>query len=173
MKVKETTEASLILVAGVGNIFLGDDGFGIEVVRRLAEQRLPDEVRVRDFGIRCLDLTYALLDRRYATILVDATRRGGVPGTLYTMEPDMEALSAQAKEEISLETHGMNLMKVLGSVRALGGELPRMLLVGCEPETFGPEEGQIGLSEPVQAAVDEAVRVVQSLIAQLLEGFSR
>ena len=158
-----------ILIAGIGNIFLGDDGFGSEVARRLAGKSFPDEVRVVDFGIRGFDLAYALMDGFDVTIFIDATSRGGEPGTIYTIEPDLGELNGLDGQQMMVETHGMNPMKVLSMVKTMGGEFKRILLVGCEPETLGPEEGQLGLSEPVTAAVDEAVRVVESLVTVILK----
>jgi hydrogenase maturation protease len=153
-----------ILVACIGNIFLGDDGFGVEVARRLAGRPLPEGVRVVDYGIRGLDLAYALLDGSEVTIFVDATPRGGTPGTIYVIEPDLdEVLNAEAM----VEAHGMNPMNVLRLVVSMGGTLERILLVGCEPATLGGEEGAMGLSEPVLAAVDEAVATIESLVATL------
>src|ERR1044072_5826255 len=146
-----------ILIACIGNIFMGDDGFGVEVARELATRTLPDEVRLVDFGIRGFDLTYALLDGYDVTIFVDATSRGEAPGTLYTIEPDLDELGDLAPEEMMVEPHGMNPMKVLAMVKSMGGEFKRILLVGCEPETLGGEEGQMGLSEPVEAALDEEI----------------
>lgn len=157
-----------ILVAGIGNIFLGDDGFGCEVLRRLQTETWPDGVRVVDFGIRGFDLAYALLDGYDFTILVDATPRGGTPGSLYTIEPELDELNSLKAESMMVETHGMNPMKVLAMVKSMGGEFKRILLVGCEPATLGPEEGQMGLSEPVEGAVDEAARIVKSLVAEAL-----
>lgn len=162
------TEAPRILIVGIGNIFLGDDGFGCEVLRRLAGRAWPKEVRAVDFGIRGFDLAYALMDGYDVTIMVDATPRGGQPGTLYTIEPDLNELESIDAQGMMVETHGMNPMKVLAMVKAMGGEFKRLLLVGCEPQTFGPEEGQMGLSEPVEAAVDEAVGIVESLVAKIL-----
>ena len=158
-----------ILIAGIGNIFLGDDAFGSEVARRLAGRELPDEVRVVDFGIRGFDLAYALLDGYEVTIFVDATPRGGEPGTLYTIEPDLNELDNLDAEGMMVETHGMNPMKVLGMVKSMGGHFKRILLVGCEPAPLRSEDGHMGLSEPVQAAVDEAVKVVESLVREILE----
>ena len=159
-----------ILIAGIGNIFLGDDGFGSEVARQLASRNLPGDVCVVDFGIRGFDLAYALMDGYEVTIFVDATPRGGEPGTLYTIEPDLGELAEIDARAAMVEPHGMNPMKVLAMVKAMGGEVKRILLVGCEPATFGPEEGQLGLSEPVAAAVGEAVRLVESLVTEILEG---
>ncbi len=158
-----------ILIAGIGNIFLGDDAFGSEVARHLLlSRKLPDEVRVVDFGIRGLDLAYALLDGYDVTILVDATPRGGEPGTLYTIEPDLSELDDLDEQGMMIETHGMNPMKVLGMVKSMGGEFKRILLVGCEPEQLDAEE-RMGLSEPVAAAVDEAVDLVESLVTKILK----
>ncbi len=153
-----------ILVAGVGNIFLGDDGFGVEVARRLAGRPLPTGVRVVDFGIRGMDLTYALLDGYEAVILVDATARGGSPGTLYVLE---ETLDPQPG---FVETHGMTPQKVLALARELGGELPCLRVVGCEVGPLGAEEElTVGLSPAVDEAVEPAVAMVESLVKELLE----
>jgi hydrogenase maturation protease len=160
-----------ILVAGIGNIFLGDDGFGVEVVRRLATRRLPDSVRLVDFGIRGFDLALALLDGYDAAILIDATPRGGQPGTLYVIEPDPEVPHQDDPPEMTLATHGMDPVKVLRLVLAMGGNLNRVLVVGCEPAALEPDaDGQIGLSESVHAAVDEAIRLVESLVADITTG---
>jgi hydrogenase maturation protease len=160
-----------VLIAGVGNIFLGDDAFGVEVVRRLARRDLPDGVRVVDFGIRGLDLTYALLDDIEAVILVDATPRGGRPGTLYVLEPETSASPEPEVTDLMIATHGMDPTKVLRLAAALGGQVERLLLVGCEPATVGSEEDMaMGLSEPVRAAVDEAVPLIESLVTRVLRG---
>ena len=143
---------SRILVACVGNIFLGDDGFGVEVARRLAERQLPPEVTVKDFGIRGFDLAYALMEPHELVILVDACSRGGEPGSIYLIEPDAVEASAPSAGP-GVEGHGMNPMSVLRMVASMGGAAPRMLIVGCEPADLGPEEGQLGLSETVEAAV--------------------
>jgi hydrogenase maturation protease len=151
-----------VLVAGIGNIFLGDDAFGVEVVRRLAERALPDGVQVVDFGIRGFDLANALMDSDGTAVLVDATPRGGEPGTLYLLEASVDS------GEPAIEPHGMDPATVLRLVQALGGRPPRVLVVGCEPAAFGlDEEGQMGLSPPVAAAVDEAVHMIESLVSKL------
>ncbi len=156
-----------ILVAGLGNIFLGDDAFGCEVVKRLGGRTWPDNVRVVDFGIRGFDLAYALLDGYDVTIFIDATPRGQEPGTLYTIEPELDEIESNDGPGAMVETHGMNPMKVLTMVKSMGGQFKRILLVGCEPATFGPEEGQMGLSPPVEAAVEQAVVVVESLVEEV------
>jgi hydrogenase maturation protease len=155
-----------VLIAGIGNIFLGDDAFGVEVARRLANRKLPERVKVVDFGIRGFDLAYALLDRFDLTILVDACPRGGAPGTLYVIEPDLNVSAQDAAEagETTVDAHSMNPMNVIRMARSMGGDLKRILLVGCEPLTLGPEEGAMGLSEPVGAMVEEAANRIESLV---------
>jgi hydrogenase maturation protease len=156
-----------ILVAGIGNIFLGDDAFGVEVAQRLARRPLPGGVRVVDYGIRSFDLAFALLDERDLTILVDALPRGGAPGTLYVVEPDLDALDAPGAAQV--EAHVMNPLVVLQLVRSMGGRPKRVLVVGCEPDPGTlDDEGQMGLSAPVEAAIDEAVGLVESLVAREL-----
>ncbi|MGH9514395.1 MAG: hydrogenase maturation protease [Terriglobales bacterium] len=151
-----------VLVACVGNVFLGDDAFGVEVAKRLAGRPLPAGVSVTDFGIRSYDLAYALMNDWDLKILVDALPRGGNPGTIYVMEPEVPSNVSQE----ALDAHSMNPVAVLQLVGALGGEVGRLLVVGCEPETVEPSaEGEMGLSGPVDAAVEEAVRVIEGLIA--------
>jgi hydrogenase maturation protease len=157
-----------ILVAGIGNIFLGDDAFGVEVARRLSGRELPQGVRVTDFGIRGYDLAYALLDGYETTILVDACPHGEPAGTLYVIEPDLENLGGP--EEGAVEAHSMNPLNVLRLAQSMGGPLKRILLVGCEPGTLGPEEGQMGLSEAIEAAVDDAVKLVEGVVGKILSG---
>jgi hydrogenase maturation protease len=161
------TQKPAILVAGIGNIFLGDDAFGVEVVRRLADLRLPESVRVVDFGIRGFDLAYALQDGYETTILVDACPHGEAPGTLYVIEPDLKALDGP---QTVVDTHAMNPMNVLRMARAMNIKVKNVLLLGCEPETLGGEEGQMGLSAAVEAAVDHAVKLLESIINRLLNG---
>ena len=158
-----------ILVAGIGNIFLGDDAFGVEVARRLSTRELPQAVKVTDFGIRGYDLAYALLDGYDTTILVDACPRREPAGTLYVIEPDLKDLGGLDEQQGAVEAHSMNTLNVLRLATAMG-PIKRVLLVGCEPATLGPEEGKMGLSEPIEAVVDEAVRMVESLIEKILSG---
>lgn len=153
-----------ILVAGIGNIFLGDDAFGVEVLDRLLRRPLPQGVCAADFGIRSYDLAYALMEEWDLVILVDALPRGGQPGTLYTLEP---MLAVGEAVEPSLDAHTMNPVAVLRLVSALGGKVGKLLVVGCEPARLEPDElGNIVLSEKVSAAVDEAVRMIEELIAR-------
>ena len=154
-----------ILVAGIGNIFLGDNAFGVEVVWRMSRHTLPENVCVADFGIRGMDLAYALLGGYEAAILIDAAPRGGDPGTLYVIEPEE---TESGLEPALLEAHSMNPMRVLDMARALGGCPKRVLVVGCEPLTLGDEiEGAMGLSAPVEAAVDRAIAMVESLVSRI------
>jgi hydrogenase maturation protease len=164
------TETKKILIAGIGNIFLADDGFGVEVANRLTNQSFPSGVRVTDFGIRGLDLAYALMDGYETTILLDAYPGEGEPGTLFVIEPDLKDLNAPGMQHGFVEPHAMNPVNVLRMAASMGGQLKRVLVVGCVPATLGPEEGQMGLSAPVAAAVDEAVKLVESLVARVLAG---
>jgi hydrogenase maturation protease len=147
------------LVAGIGNVFLGDDGFGVAVVNRLAGRPSRPGVRVVDFGIRSVDLAFALLDAYDQVILIDALPRGGPPGTLYVLEPD--ALAAAEP----IEGHSLNLAQALGWVRAMGGTRAAIRIVGCDPAVI-PADGDVavGLSPPVLAAVDRAAALVDDLL---------
>ena len=150
-----------ILVAGVGNIFLGDDGFGVEVAQSLSKRQLPETVTVKDFGIRGFDLAYALLDPWDGVIVVDALPRGEAPGTLYVIEPDRSGAG-----EADINPHGMDPVRVLNLAASMGTISARVLVVGCEPQDFGDElEGRMGLSSSVQAAVEEACNTVVELAA--------
>jgi hydrogenase maturation protease len=152
-----------VLVAGIGNVFLRDDAFGVEVSRRLIQRALPPGVVVKDFGIRSYDLAYALMEDWNLVILVDALSRGGDPGTLYLFEPDMRT----AEEMPSLDAHTMSPENVLQLVRALGGKIRRLFVVGCEPEILqADEEDQFGLSASVHAQLEEGVRMVEELIVR-------
>jgi hydrogenase maturation protease len=170
----ESASLPRILIAGIGNIFLGDDAFGVEVARRLATREWPANVRVTDFGIRGYDLAYALLDGYDTTILIDACPRGEPAGTLFVIEPNVNELGSAGSgssedQHIAVEAHSMNPLNVLRLAASMG-PLKRVLLVGCEPGTLGPEEGQMGLSAPVEAAIDEAVKLVESMVSKLLNG---
>ena len=171
-----TVPAKRILVACVGNIFLGDDGFGVEVAQRLARKTYPAGVKVVDFGIQGLSLAHALLEEYDTLVLVDAIMRGQRPGTLYLIEPDLGGLDPEkgaAAGQVALDSHSMDPFKVLSYARALGAKPISTLLVGCEPAPMGDGddeylEMEMGLSEPVWAAVEEAVKMVDELIARLV-----
>ena len=154
-----------VLVAGIGNIFMADDGFGVEVARRLGERALAPGVEVVDFGIRGMDLVYALGEGYDAAVFVDAIPRGGAPGTLYLIEPELGGT------EPTLDVHGMDPVKVLVLARELGPVPERVLVVGCEPQvrmTGDEEDVVVALSPPVLAAVDEAVAMVESVVEDLI-----
>ena len=174
MHTPESAPAHL-LVACVGNIFLGDDGFGVEVARRLAGRRYPAGVEVVDFGIRGVELAYTLLDGCETLVLVDAVPRGGPPGTLYLIEPEMPKNGTTVREEsggVAVDAHNMDPMKVLAFARTLGAMPGRVLLVGCEPGQLAGKDDDLelrmGLSEPVRAALDEAVNMIDSLVDRLI-----
>jgi hydrogenase maturation protease len=156
-----------ILIAGIGNIFLGDDGFGVEVVKELSSRDLPVGVRVVDFGIRGFDLVYALQDGYETTILVDAFPHGQTPGTVSLIEPDLTKLDGT--DESMVDAHGMDPLRVLKMAKAMNGDLKKVLLVGCEPATFGGDEGRMGLSEPVRAAIADAAQMVLSVTERILQ----
>lgn len=149
--------AARILIAGIGNIFLGDDGFGPEVLRHLAGR---NDVRATDYGISGMHLAYDLLDGWDALVLVDAVPNRGSPGTVHVFEADHESPDAPA----GLDAHSMDPAAVFAGVRALGGTPPRTIVVGCEAADVA--EG-IGLSDAVRAAVPEAVAAVESAVAML------
>ena len=172
LELQAKTQRPTVLIAGIGNIFLGDDAFGVEVARRLANRKLPERVKLVDFGIRGFDLAYALLDGFDVTILVDACPRGGTPGTLYVIEPDLNVNLQDSAEagQTSVDAHSMNPMNVIRMAKSMGGELKRILLVGCEPLTLGPQEGTMGLSEPVAKMVEEAANRIESLVETIQHG---
>ena len=158
-----------VLVAGLGNIFLGDDGFGAEVARRLATASLPDWVQVADYGTSGMHLMYDLADGFDTVILIDAAPRGGEPGAVYLLELDpADHRPAQGDAEPGsavspfFDAHGMQPDVVLGMLGVLGGQTHRILVVGCEPAST---DYGIGLSEPVAAAVDTAVTMVTDLVS--------
>ncbi len=160
--------APRILIAGIGNIFLGDDAFGVEVAMRLSRRPMPEGVRVIDFGIRGLDLAYALMDDYHTAILVDAMPRGEAPGTVYTLEIESDPAGAVPGGLVEIDPHGMNPMRVLEMVQSLGGRAGRVLVVGCEPQSLGDqEEGTLGLSAPVEAAVEVAIDVLHRLVEKI------
>jgi len=164
-KATDEAPARRVLVAGIGNVFLGDDGWGVALAGRLAARALPRGVEVVDFGIRGMDLAYAMQDDYHAVVFLDATPRGAPAGTLYVIEPELDGI------EPTIDAHGMDPVKVLALARTLGAEsLPRTLIVGCEPRTrMSAEDEHIvaELTEPVRASLDEAVTVVENLLSEL------
>ena len=158
-----------ILIAGIGNIFLGDDAFGVEVVRSLLKRRLPESVSVKDFGIRGFDLAYALLDPWRTVILIDALPRGEAPGTLFVMEPDLAGMGSSTSPDMAFNAHGMDPARVLNLAASIGSISPEVFIVGCEPLDFGDElEGRMGLSAPVAAVMEDASDMVERLIDRVI-----
>jgi hydrogenase maturation protease len=156
-----------ILVAGIGNIFLGDDGFGSEVARQLIGEGLPPEVDVADFGIRSYDLAYAMMDGYDVTILVDATAHGQTPGTVSLIEPDLNEFDQL--DASTTDAHAMGPTAAFRILNAIGGSGGKFYLVGCEPAILEAEDGRIVLSEQVATAVPRAIALLKSLLANLLE----
>jgi hydrogenase maturation protease len=154
-----------ILVAGIGNVWLGDDGFGGEVVKRLEARELPKGTVVFDFGTGGLDLAYEVMRGYDALVLVDVTRQGGDPGTLYVMEALEQEVEAGIEDGQVLNPHGMDPQTVLRFVKTLGAWPGKVLVVACEPAAVG--EMGFGLSEQVERAVDGAVELVAETIGEL------
>jgi hydrogenase maturation protease len=158
------------LIGGIGNVFLGDDGFGVEVVRRLADRPRHEDVHIADFGIRSIDLAYALLDDYDDVILVDAMPRGEPPGTLYVVEPSSEERQSRQGPTAGLAAHGLVPTQAFALAAALGGDgtaAKRVRIVGCEPAVIPPDGDVIvGLSAPVAAAVERALDLVQELVEE-------
>jgi hydrogenase maturation protease len=158
-----------VLIAGLGNIFLGDDGFGVEVARRLQQLDLPAWVTVADFGIRGVHLAFELFESDYETVIfLDATARGDAPGTVYVIEPEAAVAGTLAGavggNAAVVDGHGMTPETVLALLGSMGGRPRRVLVVGCEPESVA--EG-IGLSPAVALSIWEAVALVLSTIEQM------
>ncbi len=158
-----------ILVAGVGNIFFGDDAYGVEVVGRILRRNaLPPSVDVKDFGIKGLDLAYALSGGYDAAIVIDAAAHGRTPGAVSVIEPPRRA--AGEGEILIASTHGLDPDKVLSLVAAFGASCNRILFVVCEPFDLGGDDGAMGLSEIVAAAVEPSVQLTERLVSSLLRG---
>ncbi len=158
-----------ILIAGIGNIFLGDDAFGVETSRALLKRGLPEGVKVVDYGIRGFDLAFALLGDWDAVILIDALARGGAPGTLYLLEPDLGSAKNPQPEHLAMNPHGMDPVHVIQLAFSLGKVSARIYLVGCEPEDFGDElEGRMSLSTTVQSSIGGAITMIDNLVERIL-----
>jgi hydrogenase maturation protease len=162
--VSRRDRARRVLVAGIGNVFLGDDGFGVEVVGRLDAGSLPDSVDVADYGIRGVHLAYELLDGAYdSVILVDAVPTGEAPGTVSVLEVDPAGVRSETRDApapVPIDGHGMTPTAVLALLANLGGVVDRVLVVGCEPAVV---EERMALSDVVRASVDEAAGLVAEL----------
>ena len=157
--------AKQILVAGIGNAWLCDDGFGGEVAKLLAQRELPEGVHVIDFGSGGLDLAYEVMRGYDALILIDVSRQGSPPGTLYVMEAREEDVEGQIEDGQMLDPHGMDPQTVLRFVKYVGGWPGRIFVVACEPEVV--EDVGLGLSEPVKGSLARAADVVFETITEL------
>ena len=157
-----------ILVAAVGNLWLRDDGFGGAVAKRLRERELPPGVQVADFGTGGLDLAYEVMRGYDALVLVDVSRQGGEPGTLYVMEADPESVETGIEEGDLIDPHAMDPQTVLRFVKSVNGWPGKVIVVACEPAEV--EEVGIGLSPSVEAAVERAVGLVEDTVEELRAG---
>ncbi|HEX5229872.1 MAG TPA: hydrogenase maturation protease [Bryobacteraceae bacterium] len=151
-----------ILIAGIGNIFHRDDAFGVEVVSQL--RSVPENVRVVDFGIRGFDLMLALLEGYDLVVFVDTVQRGGLPGTLYKIEPDVNAIPEATEIGGFSNAHSLDPLSVLSMAKSLGAVAKRILVIGCEPEILEDDTGAIGLSVAVQASVAPAIDMIRAVI---------
>ena len=154
-----------ILVAGVGNAWLQDDAFGGECARRLEQRGVPSGVTVMDFGTGGLDLAYEIMRGYDALVIIDASRRGGEPGTLYVIEPSMEEIASSIEDGEAINPHGMDPATVLRFVRAVGGWSGKVVIVACEPGDV--EDLGLGLSPALEAAIDQAIALIDETIAEL------
>lgn len=154
-----------ILIAGIGNIFFGDDAFGSELARELLRREWPEGVQIEDFGIRSYDLAYAIMDGQDAVIFLDATPRGELPGTISLIELDMQGLEGG---EGVVDAHSLNPVSVLQMVHTLGDTTSRFYLIGCEPAVL--EADELGLSLTVQAAIPQAIDMTVEVVHRLLDG---
>jgi hydrogenase maturation protease len=160
-----TNRTRQILVAGIGNAFLGDDGFGGQVAARLDKLDLPDGVSVFDFGTGGLDLAYEVMRGYDALLLVDVSRQGEAPGTLYVMEPGPEDVEGGIEDGTVIDPHAMDPQTVLRFVKSVGGWPGKVVVIACEPSSVG--EMGWGLSKPVEDAVDRAVELVLKTVDEL------
>ncbi len=154
-----------ILVAGVGNAWMLDDGFGSVVAQRLEAREMPPGVRVMDAGSGGLDLAYEIMRGYHALVLIDVSRQGGEPGTLYVLEPDLEEVAPSIEDGDVINPHGMDPATVLRFVRAVGGWTGKVVIVACEPTDV--EDLGLGLSPAVVEAVERAIGLVEETVAEL------
>lgn len=159
-----------ILVAGIGNIWMKDDGFGGAVAKRLNEGELPKGVIVTDFGIGGLDLAYELQGGFAALVLLDISRQGGEPGTLYVMEVDESDVEGEIQDGMMMDPHGMDPQTVLRFIKSTGAWPGKVVIVACEPKEVG--DFGLGLSPEIEAAVDRAVGLVLETVAELQNEFA-
>ncbi|MEP7145559.1 MAG: hydrogenase maturation protease [bacterium] len=162
---KTLTARKRVMIAGVGNMFMQDDGFGGAVIKKILTRKYPEGVEIKDFGTGGLKLAYDLLKGYDALILIDAAKRGEPPGTVYVIEPDEKEISSDLEEGGLIDPHGADPVTVLRFVKGLGAWPAKVLLIGCEPDSV--DDFQIGLSEPVSAAVDKAADLVDDILKNI------
>ena len=154
-----------VMIAGVGNMFMKDDGFGGAVIKKMLDKEFPEGVEVKDFGTGGLKLAYDLMKGYDGLILLDASSRGEKPGTLYVIEPNENDIDPDLEHGGPIDPHGADPATVLRFVKSIGSWPGKVLIVGCEPETV--DDFEIGLSEPVNAAIDKAVEMVDDIIKEI------
>ena len=154
-----------VLVAGVGNAWLQDDAFGAECARRLEARGVPEGVTVMDFGTGGLDLAYEIMRGYDALVLLDASRQGGEPGTLYVIEPQLSDYEGAIEDGDTINPHGMDPATVLRFVNAIGGFSGKVVVIGCEPGEV--DDVGLGLTAPVEAAVERALAMIRETIDEL------
>ncbi len=164
-----TKNSGDILIAGIGNIFFGDDAFGCEVIKRLNETPTQQRIQKIDFGIRSLDLAYALFDEKFGLkILVDAIQRGKTAGTIYVVKPDNKWATVKNDQISRIDSHSINVAQVIKLAISMGAHLDRIIIIGCEPETFDMHASG-ALSEPVRKAIPEVLGLVDKICAEHLD----
>ncbi len=154
-----------VMIAGIGNMFMKDDGFGSAVVKRIANKQFPEGVEVKDFGTSGLKLAYDLMKGYDGLIFIDASARGEKPGTLYVIEPNESDFSHDLEEGGPIDPHGADPVTVLRFVKSIGSWPGKVTIVACEPESV--DEFEIGLSDPVNLAIDQAVEMVEEIINEI------
>ena len=164
-KLQTPSKKKRVMIAGVGNMFMKDDGFGGAVIKRMSNKKFPEGVEVKDFGTGGLKLAYDLMKGYDGLILLDASSRGEKPGTLYVIEPNENDIDPDLEQGGPIDPHGADPVTVLRFVKSIGSWPGKVLIVGCEPETV--DDFEIGLSEPVNAAIDKAVEMVDDIIKEI------
>jgi hydrogenase maturation protease len=159
------TKKKRVMIAGVGNMFLKDDGFGSAVVKKMLDKKFPEGVEVKDFGTGGLKLAYDLMKGYDGLILLDASSRGEKPGTLYVIKPDENDISPDLEQGGPIDPHGADPVTVLRFVKSIGSWPAKVLIVACEPENV--EDYEIGLSQSVSAAIDKAIEMVEDIIKEI------
>ncbi|MEP6950702.1 MAG: hydrogenase maturation protease [Ginsengibacter sp.] len=154
-----------VMIAGVGNMFMKDDGFGGAVIKKILDKKFPEGVEVKDFGTGGLKLAYDLMKGYDGLILLDASARGEPPGTLYLIEPSESDINPDLEQGGPIDPHGADPATVLRFVKSIGSWPAKVLIVACEPATV--DDFEIGLSEPVNAAIDKAVEMVEDIIKEI------